>query len=178
MSAAMISDTRSDRFWIPVLMLAAILGSFALACATPFAAFAVMLALTLPPVRGLALIVAAWGLNQAIGYGALGYPWTADSFMWGAAIGAAALAATGLAYAVMPRLAAFPLPARAALALLGAFAVFEIILLAVGIVLGDTASFSPGIVAQVGVINALFLVALLIVQALLGAVGRRGLAHG
>jgi hypothetical protein len=178
MSAAMTSDTRNDRLWIPVLMIAAILGSFALACATPFAAFAVMLALTLKRRRGLALIAAAWALNQAIGYGALGYPWTADSFIWGAAIGLAALAATGLAYRVVPRLASFPLPARAALGLLGAFAAFQIVLLAVGIALGDTASFSPAIVAEVGAINALWLAGLLIVEALLGAVERRTLAAG
>lgn len=178
MSAVMTSDTRNDRLWIPVLMIAAILGSFALACATPFAAFAVMLALTLPRVRGLALIVAAWALNQAIGYGALGYPWTADSFIWGAAIGLAAVAATGVAYAVTPRLATFPLPARGALALIGAFAVFEVVLFAVGVALGDTASFSLGIVAEVGAINALWLAALLVIEALLGVFGRRAVAAG
>jgi hypothetical protein len=179
MSAAMTSDTtRHDRLWIPVLMIAAILASFALACATPFAAFAAMLALTLPQRRGLALIAAAWALNQAIGYGALGYPWTGDSFLWGAAIGVAALAATWTAYRIAPRVAALPLPARAALAFLGAFAVFEILLFALGAARGETASFSPAIVAEVGAINALFLAALLIVEALLGAAGRRALAAG
>jgi hypothetical protein len=178
MSAAMTSDTRSDLVTVPLLMIAAILASFALACATPFAAFAAMLALSMPLRRGFALIGAAWALNQAIGYGALGYPWTADSFLWGAAIGVAAIAAAGLAYAAMPRLAAMPLPARAALALLGAFAVFEAVLLAVGVALGETASFAPAIVAEVGAINALFLAALLVAQSLLGTATRRALAHG
>jgi hypothetical protein len=178
MSAVMISDSRSDRLWIPVLMIAAILGSFALACATPFAALATMLALTLPMRRGFILIGAAWSLNQVIGYGALGYPWTVSSLLWGAAIGLAALAATGLAYRVVPRLAAFPTPVRAALVLAAAFAVFELMLLAVGVALGETASFSLAIVAGIGTINALWLVGLLIVEALLGAVGRRALAAG
>jgi hypothetical protein len=178
MSAVMISDTRSDRLWIPVLMIAAILGSFALACATPFAAFATMLALTLPMRRGLVLIGAAWALNQIIGYGALGYPWTINSLVWGAAIGLGALAATALAYRVAPRLAALPLPARAALLLAAAFAAFELILVVVGSALGETTSFSLAIVAEIATINALWLVALLIVEALLGAVGRRALAAG
>ena len=178
MSAAMPSHTRSDRVSIPLLMIAAILASFALACATPFAAFAAMLAVTMPPRRGFPLIGAAWALNQAIGYGALGYPWTADSFLWGAAIGVAAVAATGLAYAAIPRLAVLPLPARAALALVAAFAVFEVVLLAVGVALGETASFTPAIVAEVGLINALFLVALLMVEFLLVTIDRRAVAHG
>jgi hypothetical protein len=174
----MTFDSRSDRLWIPVLMIAAVLGSFALACATPFAALATMLALALPMRRGFALIGVAWALNQVIGYGALGYPPTVNSLLWGAAIGLAALGATGLAYRLAPRLTAMPLPARAALTLAGAFVVFEVVLFGVGVALGETASFSLAIVTEIGTINALWLVGLLIIEALVGAVGRRALAAG
>jgi hypothetical protein len=174
----MTFDSRHDRLWIPVLMLAAILGSFAFACAAPFAALAAMLALTTQARRGLPLIVAAWALNQAIGYGALDYPRTADSFIWGAGIGLAALAATAAAYAVMPRLSARPLAARAVLSFLAAFVVLELALLAVGIALGDTAAFAPAIVAEVGLVNVLWFAALVAAHALLGASVRRAAAHG
>jgi hypothetical protein len=178
MSPVMTSTTRSDRLWVPVLMIAAILSSFALACAAPFAALAVMLALTLPLRRGLALILAAWGLNQAIGYGALDYPWTANSLIWGVAIGVAAATATAGAYAVGRRVATAPVLARAALAFGAAFALFEAVLLAFGLALGETAAFSLGIVGEVALINALWLAALLALQALLGAVGRRPVTAG
>lgn len=174
----MTFDLRHDRLWVPVLMLAAILGSFAFACAAPFAALAAMLALTTSARRGLALIAAAWALNQAIGYGALDYPRTADSFIWGAGIGVAALAATAVAYAAMPRLSALPLAARAVLSFLAAFAVFELALLAIGIALGDTAAFGAAIVAEVGLVNVLWFAALIAVHALLGASVRRAAAHG
>lgn len=174
----MTFDSRHDRLWVPVLMLAAILGSFAFACATPFAAFAAMLALTVPPRRGLALIAAAWALNQAIGYGALDYPRTVDSFIWGAAIGVAALAATAVAYAAMRRLAAMPSAARVLLSFVAAFALFELALLAVGIALGDTAAFGAAIVAEVGLVNVLWFAALIAAHALLGASVRRAVAHG
>jgi hypothetical protein len=174
----MISDTAADRLWTPLLMGAAILGSFALACAAPFAALAVMAALTLRPRRGLALVAAAWVLNQAIGYGALDYPWTASSFIWGIGIGLAALAATAAAYAAADRMAASAAPARAALAFLAAFAVFEAVLLAFGLALGETSGFGPAVVGEVALINALWLVALLVVQALLAAAGRRRAAAG
>jgi hypothetical protein len=178
MSPAMISDTRSDRLWMPILMLAAIVGSFAFACAAPFAALAVMLALTLTLRRGVALIAAAWLLNQAIGYGVLDYPWTMNSLVWGIAIGLAAVAATGAAYAVADRSAGIPGLARAALAFIAAFAVFEMVLLAFGLMLGETVGFAPAIVREVALVNVLWLAALLLFRELLGAAGRRRAAAG
>jgi hypothetical protein len=150
---------RRDAALVALLMAAAILASFALACATPFAAFAVLAAATLPRPRALLLVAGAWVANQLVGYLALGYPWTADSALWGAAIGIAALLATMAAAALLPRLAA-PLPLRLAAGFAAAFAVYEVSLLALGLATGDTAPFAPAIVIRLALEGALFLAAL------------------
>jgi hypothetical protein len=173
-----MTSTRRDTLWIAVLMTAAILGSLALACATPFAAFAAMVALTLPLRRGLTLIAAAWAINQMIGYGALGYPWTADSLGWGLAIGAAAVLATAAAYALAPRLAAAPLASRAGLGFIAAFAVFELALFAVALAVGDTRNFGAAIVTELAVANAAWLAALLAAVWGLGGTRRNAVAAG
>jgi hypothetical protein len=41
----------------------------------PFAAFAAATAGTLPLRRALGTMVVIWLANQAVGFGALGYPW-------------------------------------------------------------------------------------------------------
>ena len=171
-----MTDARRDTLWIAVLMLAAIFGSLVLACATPFAAFAAILALTLPLNRGLALIAAAWGLNQLIGYGVLAYPITAESFAWGAGIGVAALLATAAAYALAPRLARAPLAARAGAGFVLAFAVFELALYATGVALGDTRNFGAALVAQLAAIDAGWLVALLAAAWAMGGTRKAALA--
>lgn len=61
---------------------------------TPFAAFAVIAVLGGSWRGALALTVLLWLANQALGYGVLHYPWTANGFGWGLAIGAAAVIGT------------------------------------------------------------------------------------
>src|SRR6266567_8154943 len=77
------------------------LASFALACATPFAAFAVIAAATLPLRPALLVVTGAWLVNQSIGFGALHYPIDASTIAWGLAIGAATLAATAVSATVL-----------------------------------------------------------------------------
>jgi len=79
-----------------VLTAAAILFSFAFACATPFPALTALAALHLRRSDALALTGIAWVANQAIGYGLLGYPQTWDSFAWGGVIGVSAFAGSGV----------------------------------------------------------------------------------
>src|SRR5580658_2280701 len=81
-------------FCLALLTAACALASFAFACATPFAAFAVIAAATLPLRPALLVTLAAWLVNQAIGFGFLHYPLDATTLAWGVAIGGAALAAT------------------------------------------------------------------------------------
>ena len=78
-------------FCFALLTISCALASFAFACATPFAAFAVVAAAMLPLVSALAVVTGAWLVNQVIGFGVLHYPVDANTILWGFAIGLAAL---------------------------------------------------------------------------------------
>jgi hypothetical protein len=69
-----------DGLWVLILTLSSIAFSYVFACATPFAALGALAATRMRLGTGLALIVAAWGTNQFIGFFILGYPCTWDSF--------------------------------------------------------------------------------------------------
>ncbi|UFZ02653.1 hypothetical protein LQG66_25710 [Bradyrhizobium ontarionense] len=150
-------------FCFLLLVAACALASFAFACATPFAAFAVIAAAMLPLRSALAAVVGAWLVNQGIGFGALHYPVDANTLAWGVAIGVAALAATFVARVVLQRSRALPLPAALPLMLLAAYATYELALLAVTPVLGGAGSFTLAIVARLGLTSAAWLVGLVAV---------------
>src|SRR5215470_6890870 len=88
-------------FCFALLTASCALASFALACATPFAAFAVAAAAMLPLRPALLVTTGAWLVNQTIGFGVLHYPIDASTIAWGFVIGAAALAATAVSAAVL-----------------------------------------------------------------------------
>src|SRR5580692_2092052 len=117
-------------FCFAVLTVACALASFAFACATPFAAFAVMAAAMLPLRPALLVVTGAWLVNQSIGFGALHYPIDGNTMLWGAAIGFAALAATAAAAAALRLLPQTSTPFVLALALIGGYGVYEVVLLA------------------------------------------------
>jgi hypothetical protein len=73
----------------------------------------------------LAVVVTAWIINQAIGFGVLDYPVKLNTFLWGFAIGAAALIAT----AVSTLVRRLPSIGRLALALLAAYVAYEVVCL-------------------------------------------------
>jgi hypothetical protein len=89
----------ADQPWfLPVLLVAvASISSWEFACITPFVAFAVAASYALSTRSALFTVTGVWLANQAVGFAVLGYPRTADTMLWGLAIGAAALMATGLA---------------------------------------------------------------------------------
>jgi len=136
------------------------MASFAFACATPFAAFAVIAAAMLPLRSALTAVVGAWLVNQGIGFGALHYPVDANTLAWSVAIGIAALAATFVARIVLQRSRALPLPAALPLTLLAAYTTYELALLAVTPVLGGAGSFTLAIVGRLGLTSAAWLVGL------------------
>jgi hypothetical protein len=70
-------------FCFLLLTAACALASFAFACATPFAAFAVVAAATLPLQSALLVTVAAWLVNQGSGFGLLHYPFDASTVSGG-----------------------------------------------------------------------------------------------
>lgn len=159
-----------NALWIAVLVGAVTFSSFVFACATPFAALAALSALTSRRREAFVLVLAAWAANQFIGYAFLGYPWTTDSFAWGAMIGLAGLAAVETALltrALWPGVR----PAEPAFAFAGAFVAYEGVLYATAIVASDTSGFSPDIVSYVFEVNALAFVGLLALQAIARALG-------
>jgi hypothetical protein len=151
-------------------------------CITPFAAFAVIGALTLSRGHALALTVAVWLANQVVGFGVLSYPWTARTFAWGLAIGVSAVIATFAAGSAVRRLDGFRMPAQIVVAFVAAFGLYQLALYtAATAVLGGTAAFATSIVVRVLTVNALALVGLLGLHQLVVAAAaliHRRRAHG
>jgi hypothetical protein len=141
--------------WSTLLVGAGIGLSLGFACAIPFAGFAAAAALTLPRRDALALILAVWLANQIVGFTALGYPLTADTFEWGAALGVVAVLATLAAQWAADRLAGAARAVGFAAVLLLAFAVYEAGLLIVSMTwLGGAEVFTAAIQGRIFAINA------------------------
>lgn len=150
------------RFAWPALLIAVSATlTLGFACATPFAALAVMAALTLTRGEAAALTMAIWLANQLAGYLVLGYPQTVNSFAAGGALAVAAIASTLTARAIVLKLAASGGLVQAASALAGARALYEVLLFLVAIAwLGGTETFALSVVGRILFVNVLTLIGL------------------
>ena len=158
--------------WLACLVLVISALSFVFACATPFAAFSVLAAMTLSRTDAIRITVALWMANQVIGYAVLEYPRTVNSFSWGLAIGVAAVVSTIVARLILSRLQTARGLTRAVVALGGTFAVYEAALFMVAVAgLGGTGSFAAAIVGRILVINAAALAGLYALYSIGVAVG-------
>ena len=147
--------------WLGLLIAAIAALTTGYTCITPFVAFAVIAAVTLSRRDAVILAVALWLANQVVGFGVLNYPWTASTFAWGLAIGAAAVIAALAAHWAVQKLAAFHVLVRMAAGFAGAFVLYEVALYGVAVsMLGGTEAFAPAIVGQVLFANAVTLVGL------------------
>jgi hypothetical protein len=144
-------------FALALLTTACALASFAFACATPFAAFAVIAAAMSPLPVALLVVTTAWIVNQAIGFGALHYPVDASTILWGVTIAVATLTATSIA-AVILRTSR---PMGIAVALVGAYATYELVLFAATPFLGGGSNFTARAVGYLGVLNLIWLIGLI-----------------
>ena len=147
-------------FCFALLTAACALASFALACATPFAAFAVVAAAMLPLRPALLVVAGAWLVNQSIGFGALHYPIDGSTIAWGFVIGAAALLATAAASGALRMLPQGRTPLMLAIALVAAYAAYELALLAATPFLGGEGAFTAAIVTRLGFLGAVWLAGL------------------
>ena len=147
-------------FGFALLTVSCALASFALACATPFAAFAVVAAAALPLRPALLVVTGAWLVNQCIGFGALHYPVDASTIAWGFVIGAAALVATAAASTVLRALPQGRTPLMLAIALVVAYAAYELVLFAATPFLGGEGAFTVAIVTRIGLTSAVWLAGL------------------
>jgi len=141
-------------FWLVLLVCCSVAFSLSFACATPFATFSAIGALTLSRRDSAVLTAGVWFANQVVGFTMLKYPWTVSCVAWGIALGLAAMLATFAARWVTDALVGKAWIARYAAALLAAFAVFEVILFLVGLlILGGMEGFSLAIVSRIFAIN-------------------------
>ena len=154
--------------WPAILVVAAVIGSLALTCVIPFAAFAVATAGTLRLRSALGTMAVMWLINQAVGFGALGYPWTLNTVLWGLAIGAAGLSATFAAAAALHRFRSSPAWVRLPIAFVTAFVLYEVALVAVAVPLGG-AAFAPAIVGRFALISGAWLAGLVLLHEILAA---------
>jgi hypothetical protein len=148
-------------FCFALLSASCALASFALACATPFAAFAVIAAAMLPLQTAALAVTGAWLVNQAIGVGVLHYPIDTNTILWGFAIGAGALAATAMSAAILRALRQHRTPLVLAVALVGAYGAYEFALFAATPFLGGAEAFNAAIVVRLGAVSAVWLIGLL-----------------
>ena len=150
--------------WLVILIVAVVGGSFALSCVAPFAALAVALAGTVGLRTALSTMGLVWFTNQALGFFMLGFPWTPSVFVWGLAIGAAALLATVVAEKALRHAPAGNAPARLGVALLLSFVMYEVALLPAAWWFGAWEMFTPAIIAQLAFIDTAWLVGMVLLN--------------
>lgn len=171
-----LTERQGTAVCVALLAGASILATFPLACAIPFAAFAVVAALMLPFRTAALAIAMVWLLNQAIGFGLLGYPQNANAAAWGLVMGAAALLATAAAAVVVNGVRSHVVLA-AILGLLASYAVWELALLLASRWLGGEEAMAADVVTRLGVMNLLWLAGLLgVLEIVRMAIGFRGSA--
>jgi hypothetical protein len=158
-------------WFVPVLLVAiSAISSWEFACITPFAAFAVAAGYALSVRVALFTVVSIWLANQTVGFAVLGYPWTIDTILWGIAIGAAALLATGLACATL-RLGIRNTVVAIGTAFVVALGAYEGSLFLVTFALGGRDAFTPAIVDHVALLNLGWTAALVGTYEILGYTG-------
>ena len=146
--------------WPLVLAASTVAGTLVTSCMMPFVAIAVMSAATLPLRHAFVTVVAAWSVNQLLGFGLLGFPVTAFAFGAGISLALASLAATLAARTVIePRRWSI---ARVGGAFLLAFAVYETLLFGYALVVGGTDTFAPSIVMQILINDGVWCVILVV----------------
>ena len=157
--------------WTMILALAVIGATFAL-CLTPFAALAVALTASIGLRASLRVMLAVWLANQVIGFGFFSFPLTVNTVLSGVAIGGAAVLTTIVVSVVIKYMSDRAAPLRLCVALLVSFVAYETMLLPAGIFFGDLETFRPAIVAQLGLINAISLAGMVVLNEVVAALCR------
>jgi hypothetical protein len=155
MTNAMTGPANTTLVWSAILGLTAIVGSYGVACVFPFAALAALAAVTLPTRQAIALLGAAWAVNQIIGFTLLSYPHDAQAYTWGVIIGAAAFAALGASKLVFGAETQL-LSLRSAAALVASIAAYQLVMFIGAAGLDGFESSTPEIVATVARNDALW----------------------
>jgi hypothetical protein len=165
-------DTQlAKRFaWGGILTVLTVASTLAVACGTPFAALATLAALFLPRRDAFVLIAVNWLANQAIGFGLLHYPLNWDCYRGGINLGIAALLSTMAALLAQGALRNVAMSAKAIGSFAAAFITYEGILFLTSPA-GSRADFAAPVVLYIFYVNAVALVALLLLQTAAAAMG-------
>ncbi|HTV88137.1 MAG TPA: hypothetical protein VME41_03885 [Stellaceae bacterium] len=148
-------QTRRQHLWSVLLIVGSVALSVGFACATPFAAFAALAALTLPRNEALMAAGGVWLANQAVGFAFLHYPLTANCLGWGVALGVGIVIAALTAREVASRLANTGPIAVGIAGFLAAFLAHQMSLLVIAAaLLGGVEAFQPAIVERIFAVNA------------------------
>jgi hypothetical protein len=166
------ADTQlAKRFaWGGILTVLTVSSTLAAACGTPFAALATLAALFLPRRDAFVLIAVNWLANQAIGFGLLHYPLNWDCYRGGINLGVAALLSTLAALLSQGALRNSATTLRAIGSFAAAFITYEAMLFLMSPA-GSRAGFAAPVVLYILYVNAVALVALLLLQAAAAALG-------
>jgi hypothetical protein len=159
--------------WLAILTLAGVGGSLVISCIAPFVALAVALAGTVRLTLALRAMIVIWLANQLIGFSLFNFPRTANTILWGFAIGMAALLTTSVASLAMNRLRRLSIFVRLTLAFGLGFVGYQGTLMLASLVLGGQETFMPAVIAQVLVVNAAWLAGLIILNELMSVLARR-----
>src|SRR5689334_6105021 len=146
----------ADLVWLVILVLTSVAATLVVSCVTPFAALAVALAGTVRLARALRAMTMIWLINQFIGFILFNFPRTLNVALWGLAIGGGALLSTLAAVSAIKHGKSFPMTSRLGLALLLAFAADEAWLYLAAALLGGVETFSPAIIAELGLANLIW----------------------
>src|SRR5262249_44696320 len=158
--------------WLGLLVGASMVFSLGFACAVPLAAFAAAAALSLSRRDALLLILLVLAANQLVGFTLLGYPWTASTFAWGAALGVVAILATLAGQWMAERCVNTAQWVRFAATFVVAFAVYEAALFAISAtLLGGTEIYTAAIQGRIFAINAAAFAGLLVLNHFAVSVG-------
>jgi hypothetical protein len=172
-SSLSMPAARLHLLWPALLVIAGFAFSLGFACAMPFAAFAAAAALTLSRRDALPVMLAVWSANQLVGFALLGYPWTASTLAWGVAMGVAVVLATMAGQWSYGRSVDALRVVGFTVTFLVAFAVYELGLFAVAILLlGGSEDFTWDILTRIFAINAAACAGLLVLHRLGASVGR------
>ena len=167
-----------DPLWGGLLVATSALLTASFTCVAPFAAFAVVGAMTMSRRHALGTIVAVWLANQIVGFGVLHYPRTGSTYAWGGAILVAAVLAMLVARSTHHRLSSVRVPGRRIAPFVVAFSVDQLTLYTAAVsFLGGTGAFAPRILAEVLFINAAALVGLIGLHQLVSMATERHRRH-
>ena len=158
--------------WSVILVSAAMLYSFALACGMPFAALGALAALALPLRAAYATAILGWLANQVVGFGFLGYPTDPSTLAWGMALGISAVTAVAAARMTWNITEHLPIVVASALAFAAALVAQQAVVYAASWPLpSHPSAFSLPVLWQIGWTNALAFIVLGLVYRLGAMVG-------